>query len=235
MATSQVKAQLPVIDQDIFLGLLPPDMRKQLTPELMLEISTPKKSDDAQILESYRDNLVGHTSILRGGSYTLKDYAKACRFVTFLLLGETQRNAYIRTFPDRYKGFKDKGLTDKQISARTSMYAKGKMIVQIREQAEMPLWLANVDNMQRAINKQVYLLDNAESERVQCDAANSVMTHLKRPEGLKIDMDVTEKSGSVISEVLGAAERIIAAQQKQLASGMTAKQLIDSDIIEESV
>lgn len=232
MATTQVK-QLPVIDQDIFLGLLPPAMRPQLTPELMKEMSTPRKNDDIQILESYRDNLIGHTSILKQGAYSLGDYAKACRFVTFILLGESQKNAYIRTFPDRYKVFKDKGFTDKQISARTSMYAKGKLVVGIREQAEMPLWLANAENLQKAINQQMYLVTHAESERVQCDAANSVMSHLKRPEKLQMEIETTENTNSVISEVLGAAERIIAAQQKQLDSGMTVKQLIDSDITED--
>ena len=226
MATTQMSPA--PIDQDIFTGLLPPAMRKQLTPELMKEISSIK--GDVQILESYRDNIIGHTSILKGSSYTLRDYAKACKFNTFIIMGESQKNAYIRTFPDRYKEFKDKNFTDKQISARTSMYAKGKLVTSIREQAEMPLWLANIDNMQRAVNKQVYLMDHAESERVQCDAANSVMTHLKRPEKIQLEVETSEKTNSVIGEVLGAAERIIAKQMEQLANGMTAKQLIDSDI-----
>ena len=229
MATTKMST-LPAIDHEVFAGLLPPNIRKQLTPEIMTEISKPSKGDDIQVLESYRDSIIGHTAILKGGAYSLLDYAKACRFVTYqTLLGDTQKNAYIRTFPDRYKAFKDKGLNDKQISARMSMYAKGKLVTEIQERAEMPLWLANVDHMQAAVNHQVYLMKNAESERVQCDAANSVMTHLKRPERLKVDVETTEKAGSVISEVLGAAERIIAAQQQQLASGLTAKQLIDQD------
>lgn len=228
MATSQVA--LPSIDPEIFTGLLPPAMRKQLTPELMHEISDVK--GDVQLLESYRDNIIGHTHILRGSAYTLKDYAKACRFVTFLLLGESQKNAYIRTFPDRYKGFKAAGLTDKQISARTSMYASGKLVLQVREGAEAPVWLVNADNNQRAINKQVWLMDHAESERVQCDAANSVMTHLKRPEKIHLEVETGEKTNSVIGEVLGAAERIIAKQMEQIGQGMTAKQLIDADITE---
>ncbi len=232
MATPTVN-NLPVIDRDIFLSLLPPEMRKQLTPELMDEISIPQIRDDVQILESYRDNLIGHTAILKGSSYTLKDYAKACRFTTFIILGETQKTAYIRTFPDRYKTFKGKNFTDKQISARTSMYANGLLVRQIREQAEMPLWLGNIDNMQQAVNHQMYLMKHAESERVQCDAANSVMTHLKRPEKIKLDIETHDSEvGSVIGAVLGAAERIVAAQQKALDAGMTAKQLIDSDIVE---
>ena len=220
---------MPTIDRDIFSGLLPPDMRKQLTPELMQDMAM---NEDVQIMESYRNNIIGHTHILRGSAYSLRDYANACRFVTFIMLGDLQKHAYMRTFPDRYKSFKAKQLNEKQISARISMYAKGKLVQQIRENAEMPLWLANLDNMQAAVNQQVYLMKHAESERVQSDAANSVMTHLKRPEAMKIDIETTEKSGSVISEVLGAAERIIAKQLEQVEAGMTAKQIIDSDITE---
>ena len=195
MATTQVRAPMPVVDQEIFTSLLPPDMRKQLTPELMQEISN--VNEDVQILESYRDNIIGHTSILRGSAYTLKDYAKACRFVTYILLGESQKNAYIRTVPDRYKAFKVKKFTDKQISARTSMYASGKLVTQIRESAEAPVWLVNAHVNQQAINKQAYLMEHADSERVQCDAANSIMTHLKRPEKIKLDIETSEKTGSV--------------------------------------
>jgi hypothetical protein len=228
MANAQIVPA--VVDQDIFAALLPPEMRKQLTPELMRDISNVK--EDVQILESYRDNIIGHTSILRGSAYTLKDYSKACRYVTYILLGELQKTAYMRTFPDRYREFKAKGLNDKQISARTSMYAKGKLVVQIREAAEAPVWLVNAHINQKAINKQAWLMEHAESERVQSDAANSILTHLKRPEKIKLEVENTEKPGSIISEVMGAAERIIQMQQKQLEKGMTAKQIIDADVVE---
>lgn len=225
MATTPI-----VIDKNLLVDVLPVNVRTQLTSELFAELIDIK--EDTQVLETYRDTLIGFTQVLKSGSYTLRDYGKACRYVTFRLLGDNQKIAYIRTFPDRYKEFKAKGFTDKQISARTSMYAKGKLVKSIEEVAHIPAWLANADNFQKAVNHQVFLMENAESERVQTDAANSIMTHLKRPDKVEIEHSTSEETTSVIGSLVSAAEKIVAKQQLALANGSTAKQVIAENIIE---
>ncbi|WP_211259246.1 hypothetical protein, partial [Dyella japonica] len=41
--------------------------------------------------------------------------------------------------------------------------------------------IVNQDLFQEALNHQAWLMKNATSEKVQCGAANSILTHLQKP------------------------------------------------------
>jgi hypothetical protein len=73
----------------------------------------------------------------------------------------------------------------------------------------------NADLYQKALNVQASLMNDPDvSPKVRTDAANSLLTHLKAPEAIKIELDIGIKENSAIEE-LRAATLALAAQQRE--------------------
>ena len=76
-------------------------------------------------------------------------------------------------------------------------YNKGTLVTKITERAIIPTWILNQDMFQAALQTQFDLMtDTQVSDKVRCEAANSLLTHLKKPEvhksELKIDIAVND-------------------------------------------
>jgi len=77
-------------------------------------------------------------------------------------------------------------------------YNKGMLVTKIMERAMVPTWILNQDVFQEAINTQYELMMDIDvSPKVRSDAANSLLTHLKKPEvankaEIKIDIGLND-------------------------------------------
>lgn len=60
-------------------------------------------------------------------------------------MGDTNKDAYFKTFPHRYQELMARGVTDKDMSAYVAGYAKGKLVNAIMEQSLVPSWVLNQD------------------------------------------------------------------------------------------
>jgi hypothetical protein len=134
-------------------------------------------------------------------------------------MGYTNEDSYARALPTRYNDLIARGTTKKDISAYVSAYNKGKLVNLILEQSLVPSWVLNQDIYQRAINVQADLMINASSEKVRTDAANSLLTHLKKPEAQKnsISLDIVENSG--MTELKSLLTQVAQQQQKAIQAG----------------
>lgn len=175
--------------------------------------------EDPLIRESYRENIISFTSVLDEGKFRLEQYIDAVRYVSFKLLGATNIDSYAKTFPDRYQTFLDNGTSEKDIASYVTSYNKNKLVNKIMEQTLVPVYVLNADVYQKAINEQAKLMMNAKSEKVRSDAANSLLTHLKPPENIKMEIDVNHKEDSVIEELKKAAEMLVRGQREKIVSG----------------
>lgn len=176
----------------------PPGIRKNLTQNVVDALNT--VSLDPEAAESVRENFVTYLTVLKDGRFKIEDYMVAVTYVSFKLMGYTNKEAYEKTFPQRYNALIARGASSKDIAAYVSAYNKNKLVTMIAEQAAIPAWILNQDAYQQAINTQVSLMNDASvSNKVRCDAANSILTHLKRPEATQVDlnMTVTETAGMV--------------------------------------
>jgi hypothetical protein len=206
------------LTEDEFKSVLPANFKKSVNQQLIDSIN--KKITDPEEMEHFRDNLVGYASILKDGKFQLEKFVDAVRYVGFKMAGLTNIDAYRRTFPDKIQRFVMDGVADKDIASYCTAYTKSKLVTLIMEQAFIPIWLANQDNYQRAINVQVELMLGSQSDKVRCDAANSLMTHLKPPEVRKVELDITTKEDSVITALRDSTAALIAAQRTAIQSGM---------------
>jgi len=147
-------------------------------------------------------------------------------------MGMTNQDAYIKTFPQRYQTLLAKGTNTKDIAAYVSAYNKGKLVNLILEQCLVPSWVLNQDLYQKAINVQADLMLNANSEKVRTDAANSLLTHLKKPEGkdFQISIDVNENSG--MTELKNALTQLAQSQREAIENGTSPKEIAASRLIE---
>lgn len=178
---------------------LPPNMKSAATQELADKVNS--LVQDPDVAEQITSNFVTLSKVLKDGKWKLEDYIKAVQFVSFKLMNMTDKEAYTHTFPDRYQRLIAKGASDKDISAYISGYKKGKLVVSIMEQAAIPAWVLNQSVYQEAINHQAFLMKNAQSEKVQTEAANSLLTHLKKPESKQVELDINVKETDGMREM----------------------------------
>lgn len=188
---------------------------------------------DPAFAEHYRNNLISYASVLNNGKFKVSDYLCAVRYVSFKLMGYTNKDAYINTFPEKYDYFLQQGKGDKAISSFVAAYSSNKLVTLIQEQALIPAYVAHQDLFNKALLVQAELMQTASSEKVRSDAANSLLSHLKQPEKSKVELEVKTESGSVVEELREATARLVAQQKLAIQSGQqTAEQVAHSRIIE---
>ena len=187
---------------------------------------------DPEMADQIRNNFVTYTSVLQDGKYKMENYLMAIAYVSFKLMGHNNQESYARAFPDRYQRLVAKGTSAKDIASYVSAYAKGKLVTAILEQAAIPTWLLNADHFQSAINVQVDLMNNAKSEMVKFQAANSLLTHLKRPETKDVNINIGVKDDDGL-QALNAMMLDLAERQKALIeSGASTREIAHQKLID---
>lgn len=176
---------------------------------------------DPETCAEIRQNFLTYSKVIVEGKYKTEDYLNAVVYATHKYMGYSNKDAYVRSFPDRYQALVARGATPKDISAYVSAYSKNKLVIALLEQALVPAHLLYQDVFHAAIATQARLMNTAHSEKVQADAANSILTHLKAPEVKKIELDVNVKESGGIAE-LRETMRDLAEKQKQMIEGKAA-------------
>lgn len=208
---------MDAITIDQFKQALPAKVRNSFNQGVIDKIN--QTLSDPDMYETYRDHLLGYAQVMADGKFKLTQYIDAVKYVSHRLAGNNKLMAYTKTFPDKMASFHARNVADKDIASYYSAYDKTKLVTLLYQQSLVPTWLVNQDLFQRALNVQAELMDSAKSEKVRSDAANSILTHLKRPEAAKVELDVTVKEDSAISALREATERMVAAQRQAIQAG----------------
>ena len=213
-----------------FKAALPEKVKKSVNQELIDQINA--TLSDPEMYESYRDNLLSYTSVLSNGKYKIQNYVDAVRYVSHKLLGASNLDAYVKTFPDKYQRFLQDGVASKDIASYVSAYHKSKLVMAILQQTLTPSWVLNADLYQKALNVQADLMINAKSEMVRTTAANSLLAQLKAPEATKVELDIGLKQDGTIEALREATEALVAQQRAMILSGSSnAQEIAHSRII----
>lgn len=212
---------------------LPPNLKGAATQQLVDMVNN--VVTDPLIAEQVRNNFISYTGVLKDGKFKTEDYLNAVTYVSYKLMGDSNQDAYFKTFPQRYQALTAKGATTKEISAYVSAFNKGKLVNLILEQSLVPTWVLNQDIHQKAINRLSDLMMTADSQKVQADAAIGLLAHLAKPKeaGPLVNFNVPESSGMAeMKELLG---KMAAQQQALIAQGVTAKDIAAQKIIDVEV
>lgn len=215
---------------DQFKLALPDKVKKSINQELIDQINN--TLSDPEMFESYRDNLISYTKVMADGKFKVTSYVDAVRYVSFKLMGCTNIEAYTKTFPDKYQRFIQQGIQAKDIASYVTAYNKSKLVNLIFEQTLIPSHVLNQDLYQRALNVQADLMINAKSEKVRCDAANSLLTQLKAPEVKKVELDIGVKEDSSIAALRATTMELARQQRLMVESGaMNAQEIAHGRLI----
>lgn len=211
---------------------LPANLKSTVTDELVDTLNN--IAADPTVAEAIRNNFVSYTGVLRGeGRFKTEDYLRAVMYVSYKLMGFTNKDAYLRTFPDRYKRMLTAGMPEKDINGMISAYARGKLVNLIMEQSLVPTWVLNQDVYQKAINVQASIMnDDNVSAKVRVEAANSILTHLKKPEKQNFQIDMKLEDSSGMNELKETLKQLAQTQRDLIEGGITAKQIAAQPLIE---
>lgn len=202
------------ITEEELISAMPARLVKSINKSTLKSIND--KLNDPDMLESYKDNLLSYSHILKEGRYKMESYVNAVKYVTLKTADMTNIEAFRRTFPEKIKRWQDDGVSAKDMASYVHAYNKSKLVGQLYEQLAIPFWVTNQSAYQNAINTQVELMTSANSEKVRSDAANSILTHLKPPETKKIEIDIGEKRDSVIEGLKNSMNKLVEAQRQAI-------------------
>lgn len=209
---------------EVLREVLPKNLRGVATQEFADKINS--IVSDPMVAEEVRNNFLTYSKVLNEGKFKTEDYLNAVVYATHKAMGYTNKDAYARTFPDRYSALIAKGADEKTISAYVAMYHKNKLVNLILEQAAIPMWLLNQDVYQKAINTQLGIMSDPDvSPKVRAEAANSILTHLKPPEVKKFEIDVGVKNEGGIEDLKATMRELAQTQLQAIERGMGVKDL----------
>lgn len=220
-----------MISRELLLKAMPPVLKSAATQELADTLNNIQV--DPLVAEQIRENFISYTGVLKDGKFKTEDYLHAVAYVSFKLMGMTNLDAYIKTFPDRYQNLVSKGTPTKDIAAHVTSYNKGKLVNLILEQTLVPTWVLNADILQKAINTQVEIMTDPDvNARDRTAAANSIMTHLKRPEAVKAEISLELKENSGMNEMRKAMEKMAEQQRDLIGQGVPTALIAAQPIVE---
>lgn len=86
------------ITTEVLKHSLPDKFKNSVNDELLNNINN--TLSDPDLYETYRDNFLSYMSVLNDGRYKITDYLNAVKYCTQRLMGKSQIDSYIVTFPD---------------------------------------------------------------------------------------------------------------------------------------
>lgn len=221
---------MSLITVEQFKQALPDKVKKSVNQELIDQINTTLSAPE--MYENYRDNLMSYTRVMADGKFKISSYVEAVKYVSHKLMGCTNIDAYIKTFPDKYNRFIQQGVSAKDIASYVTAYNKNKLVNLIFEQTLIPSYVLNQDLYQKALNVQADLMITAKSEKVRCDAANSLLTQLKMPETQKVELEIGVKEDSSIAALRATTMELARQQRLMVESGaMNAQEIAHGRLI----
>mgnify|MGYP003586626939 CR=1 FL=1 len=225
-----------MITKEEIIQALPASVQGGVSDALVNEIN--QVLTDPEFRESFRDNMISYNKVLSEGKFKISSYLNAVMYVSYKLMGYNNLDSYALTFKNKVQLWAQQGKTSQVISAHVAMYNKSKLVNLVAAQAMIPTHVLNADKFQAAINHQFKLMTSAASEKVQSDAANSLMIHLKPPEDKNINLNVGITETDSIKDLKATILEMAQLQVKQVgdkvitAGDMAARRIIDVEVVE---
>ena len=206
---------------------VPKHSRRMITQNVVDVFNGLEGEHGEDFAEHYKQNFVSMSSVMKGGLYSTKDYMSAVKFSSFRLLKNTDIDAYMMTFPDRYSRLMTKhadfgdeaAIRSEKISPYVTAYKQNDLVVKVTEQALVPSRILNAPMFQQALNIQMGIAMTARSEVARSNAAESVMKYTMSPEVQKIELEVGIKGQDEVLALRTEMHRLASQQQATIESG----------------
>ena len=213
---------------DLLRQALPRAHRNMATPELVERMN---QAASGEMGDTLRENFLGYMDVLQEGKFKLDDYLNAVKYVSYKVMGKSNRTAYSLVFPDRFVRLMADATLHAEVDSYVTAYNKGKLVNLILAQTMTPTHVLNQDMFQKALNVQMELALTAQSEMVRSQAANSILTILKVPETAKIKIDVNVKNDNSIEALQEMMARVATEQLALIGQGVPLQAITATPLI----
>jgi len=191
--------------------------KRNWASEELLEMLNSIEMEGADLI---RENWLTHSLVLREGVCTMEAYTTAVKYVSLKQMGHTNQEAYSIALADRYQRMVADGMDNNKMSSNISAYHKGQLVQKILAQSTIPLWMLYQDEQHKAIGVLVRLMtDPNVSYQVQSDSADKLLSHIKRPETAKVELDITTRQADGMGELQAMLRELAERQLKALHNG----------------
>lgn len=207
------------------------------------ELVTTLNSLETDGADLVRENWLTHANVLREGTYSMDQYTTAIKYVSLKQMGHTNQQAYSIALADRYQELRAKGYDDQRISSHVAAYHKGALVQKLLAQSTIPLYMLYQDEAHKAIAVLVDVMTSEESsQKTRAEAADKLLTHVKRPEAAKIELEVSNKQSDGMQELTVMMRDLAQRQLAAIREGGNVKtvanlpirqpDIIDAEIVE---
>jgi len=199
------------ISKDILIQSVGKKGRKLITDELVETVNRITDADGDMFTDAYRENFISYLSIMKDGEFSIKKYVMAVKYCSHKLLGESNIDSYMYTFPKRYnrlmdihkaRGMKVADIRQRILPAYVKAYNRNKLVNKVMEQTLIPSKVLNAPYYQQALNVNVDLMMHAKSEMVRMQAADSVMRETKNDGDGIIKIDMSIKQNDAVADLM---------------------------------
>lgn len=215
------------------------DLVRQCLPRHLSSSATEELTDklnniaaDPVFGRTIRENFISYSRILGEGRFKLEDYLSAVVYVSYKLMGYSNDDAYIRTFPERYQVLVEKGVDTQTRSAYVAAFHRGKLVNLIMEQTLIPVHVLYQDVQMESIRTLTKLMRTASSERIQMESAATLMQHLKAPEDKQINLNISTQESEGMLELKGLLQNLAAGQMATIKQGVPAKLIAQQKLVD---
>lgn len=180
-----------------------------------------------------RENWLTHAAVLREGTYSLEAYTTAVKYVSLKQMGHTNQSAYSIALADRYQRMVAEGMDEKRMSSNIAAYHKGALVQRILSQSTIPLYMLYQDEAHKAIKTLVQIMTEPDASfKTRAEAADKLLTHIKRPEAAKIELDVTHRQVDGMQELQVMMQEVAARQLNAIANGRSVKDVANLPLVQ---
>jgi hypothetical protein len=188
------------------------------------ELVTTLNSIETDGADLVRENWLTHANVLREGTYSLDQYTTAIKYVSLKQMGHTNQQAYSIALADRYQELVAKGYDDQRISSHVSAYHKGALVQKLLAQSTVPLYMLYQDEAHKAIKTLVQVMTEPNASfKTRAEAADKLLTHIKRPEAAKIELEVSQRASDGMNELTTMMRDLAQRQLKAIGEGGNVK------------
>jgi hypothetical protein len=216
------------ITVDLLRQALPRAQRGMATAEVVERFN---QAAAGEMADQLRENFLGYMDVLQEGKFKIEDYLNAVKYVSYKVMGKSNRTAYSLVFPDRFTRLMADATLCTEIDSYVTAYNKGKLVNLILAQTMVPTHVLNQDMFQKALGVQMELALTAQSEMVRSQAANSILTILKVPETAKVKIDVNVKNDNSIEMLQEMMARVASDQLGLINQGVPLKAITNAPLV----
>ena len=217
------------LTQKLLRDYLPVTHHGNISAALVKQLN--RHIDNADSSEDLGKYYLEYAHILQDTKVDLLSYLNSVNYVSYLLAGLDEHEAYKKTFPVRYATLRKQRASPVKLARICKAYRSTKIVASIYERALVPAHILHHDKFIKALDIQMGIMqDSSVAPKTRSDAAAHVMTVLKAPEKI-INQHVVEIEPEGALSVLGQMQQVLDAVSDKQAQAIQTKVINASDVI----